>query len=219
LSDRSIGWWGDLEDATKTAWKAIADFGLDPQFGYVRLSTLTAVSGQTTGPLFDLAQERVRDVLNQAAARTEKLLRENWSLVESIAAALLEKEVLNTEDTMSLFLHRGLKDWPGVCKVRSKPVERAVRFATAPGVMDTPEGPVRYAAGDAIVTGEAGECWPISIAKFRVLYDPATGGTMGIDGLFHKMPRESLARDTYDRAERRSRHPDRERRRLDRGPR
>jgi len=184
---------GDLNRATEAAWDAIATLGLDEEVGRVSLSALAKATGQGGGVLFDIAQKRLRKVLNEAATKAESVLRENWNLVEKIAAALVDKGVLGTEDVMLLLLDHGLADWPGARKVRSLSQERVVRFATDAGVMETREGPVRYAAGDALVVGGAGESWPINRDKFAKLYEPMNSGAMGVDGTFRKMPRDALA--------------------------
>jgi len=45
-------------------------------------------------------------------------------------------------------------------------LRRRVHFAAAAGQLQTLEGPVAYAAGDAIVTGVAGEQWPVPADSF-----------------------------------------------------
>jgi len=183
----------DLDGATRTAWQAVARFGLDKEIGPISMPALAEVSGQSAGPVFGRVQERVQELLKESATRVESLLRENWSLVERVAAALVDREVLGTEDLMLLFIDRGLAQWPGVRKVRSVMMDREIRFATEPGVMETREGPVRYAVGDALVTGSGGECWPVDRAKFEGLYAPLEGGEMGVDGTFRKLSGDALA--------------------------
>lgn len=54
------------------------------------------------------------------------------------------------------------------------------RVAPTAGVVETLEGPVAHAAGDAICRGPAGERWPIGAARFATLYTPA--GPVAPDG-------------------------------------
>jgi len=64
-----------------------------------------------------------------------------------------------------------------------------VHFAPAAGQLQTLEGPVAYAAGDAIVTGVAGEQWPVPADSFAAKYRPATDAqSPDRDGLFVKRP-------------------------------
>lgn len=63
-----------------------------------------------------------------------------------------------------------------------------VTFARAPGEMVTLEGKVSYEQGDALMTGSAGEHWPISREKFQMTYEPAAPLRMGDDGPYVKKP-------------------------------
>jgi hypothetical protein len=47
---------------------------------------------------------------------------------------------------------------------------------------------VAFKAGDAILTGTAGESWPIAKATFETTYAPAEESRMGQDGKFFKKP-------------------------------
>ena len=68
----------------------------------------------------------------------------------------------------------------------SKVVSVSVRFASEAGVCDTAEGPVRYAAGDAIVTGRDEEQWPVEAALFAAKYEAAPETEAGGDGAYVK---------------------------------
>jgi hypothetical protein len=70
-----------------------------------------------------------------------------------------------------------------VCK---RPVLRRVVFAREPGNCPTLEGQVAYAPGDAIVTGEQGEQWPVARAHFDTNYRPAPQTRPGEDGLYER---------------------------------
>jgi PGDYG protein len=58
---------------------------------------------------------------------------------------------------------------------RAKPI--SYELATAPGTVDTLEGPVKHAAGFYIITGPKGERYPVPPAKFKELYDDNGDGT------------------------------------------
>lgn len=90
-------------------------------------------------------------------------------------------------DTLDLANH------PQARRVRKKPIDVQVSFAREAGTLATPEGPVRYAAGAALLTGAAGDSWPVERAKFDIAYTPVQGVTAGADGLYHKRPAELLA--------------------------
>lgn len=65
---------------------------------------------------------------------------------------------------------------------RSKPVEVQVEIARRDQTVDTLEGPVACQAGDAILTGTAGERWPVPAAELDQRYvclSPATQDTPG----------------------------------------
>ena len=55
---------------------------------------------------------------------------------------------------------------PGRILARKRPLEVDVRFAIQPAEIHTREGVVQAHAGDAIVTGGAGEHWRVSRAHF-----------------------------------------------------
>jgi hypothetical protein len=183
----------DFSRATERAWIWVAKLGLDAEFGPLCLDALTDISGARSGWLFDRAQQRVQDILKDCAARTRALLEENWHHVQAVADALVERKVLDTDELMTLLLDKGLAHWPGVRQVRSLPEQREVRFAEAAGVQATLEGPVRYTAGDAIVTGAGGELWPIARVVFDQAYEPVSPGSAGENGLYLKRPRQALA--------------------------
>jgi hypothetical protein len=79
-------------------------------------------------------------------------------------------------------------------RVVKRPVQVQVRFAEADGVCDTLEGPVGYLFGDAILTGVAGETWPVGRARFDDRYFPAEGTSAGEAGAYVKRPLPVLAR-------------------------
>ncbi len=69
-----------------------------------------------------------------------------------------------------------------------------VQFATAPGELVSREGPNRYTAGDALVTGSTGDRWSVSRARFDARYQAATGTLDGQDGTYINKPLPVLAR-------------------------
>lgn len=69
-----------------------------------------------------------------------------------------------------------------------RPLPVKVSFAEADGVCQTLEGPVAYRKGDAILTGIAGENWPVERLKFDERYSPAEGTAPGSEGNYIKKP-------------------------------
>lgn len=99
---------------------------------------------------------------------------------------------------------RGIHALDGVRQARKRPIPLHVHFATEADLTRTDgvynagrirtsetaaeDAGVRFAPGDAIVTGTRGEQWPIVRATFETTYQPSDpGGAFGVDGLFHKV--------------------------------
>lgn len=83
-------------------------------------------------------------------------------------------------------------------KYRKKPIPHSVSFAKAAGTLQTLEGPVDYASGDALMTGVAEEHWPISRPRFEATYTPVPPTVMGENGLYLKMPIPVSAYQAHD---------------------
>lgn len=73
-------------------------------------------------------------------------------------------------------------------RARKRPLPVTVEFAASAGMVQTLEGPVRYRAGDALLTGIAGECWPIGRAKFDAAYEPVPPTVAGTAGAYRRRP-------------------------------
>jgi hypothetical protein len=82
---------------------------------------------------------------------------------------------------------------PQALRVCKKPDPVRTQFATADGTCETLEGPVRFQAGDAILTGSHGEHWPVGRDTFRAAYDPVPPTHAGEDGDYRKAPSVTLA--------------------------
>lgn len=179
----------DIEKATKRAWRSIAWYGLDLEFGPVDLSIFEEKSGW----LYDEAQKRLQVVMKEAAARTDKILKENWIKLEATANALIATGEVDFEQFVAGLAMNGLENVPGALRAQNIPVVRDVTFVSQPGSHQTPEGSVLYEAGDALVTGENGDCWPITRAVFEKLYAPINGSILGQNGRYEKPARHVLA--------------------------
>ncbi|ARK89762.1 PGDYG domain-containing protein [Burkholderia pseudomallei] len=70
-----------------------------------------------------------------------------------------------------------------------------VEFAAQTGELTSLEGPNRYAAGDALVTGSTGDRWVVSRERFDAKYAPvAAGGAHGEPGAYRNRPAVVLAK-------------------------
>lgn len=65
-----------------------------------------------------------------------------------------------------------------------------VTIADRAGVVQTLEGAVRHEAGEAIVTGQQGEQWPVARAVFESKYRPVGGQTAGHSGYYERVEEE-----------------------------
>jgi hypothetical protein len=76
---------------------------------------------------------------------------------------------------------------------RKRPNELQVEFTATACVVQTAEGAVHAEAGDAIVTGTAGERWSMSPARFGVAYKPVPPTLAGQSGRYISLPIQVLA--------------------------
>ena len=76
----------------------------------------------------------------------------------------------------------------GAFRARKRPLRVRVEFAEQAGELATREGPVRYAPGDALLTGIDGERWPIPQASFAEHYGPCAPTPAGVAGWYVKRP-------------------------------
>ncbi|HEX8168345.1 MAG TPA: PGDYG domain-containing protein [Beijerinckiaceae bacterium] len=82
---------------------------------------------------------------------------------------------------------------PRALRVCKKPIPVQVEFAAADGVCETLEGPVRFRAGDAILTGVEGERWPVRREMFLSGYEPVPPVRAGENGSYRKRPTVAYA--------------------------
>lgn len=86
-----------------------------------------------------------------------------------------------------------LAQHPDAFRARSKPIIVSAHFASVSGEIETLEGTVRHAAGDALVTGVAGERWPVPRARFLAGYEALDPIAAGEDGRYVRRPRSVFA--------------------------
>lgn len=68
-----------------------------------------------------------------------------------------------------------------------------VRFTPVACTVQTSEGLVHAAPGDAIITGTAGEHWRVSRARFPDKYRPVPPTVAGESGRYQSLPNQILA--------------------------
>jgi ATP-dependent Zn protease len=83
----------DLEEATRHAYVAIANMGMDEELGPIHLDTLTQnVSKQ-------LFRQKIEEALSRwigdATVKAEKLVARHWEKIEKLAAVLIKKEIVD----------------------------------------------------------------------------------------------------------------------------
>lgn len=69
-----------------------------------------------------------------------------------------------------------------------------VEFARQPGELQSLEGPNRYRAGDALVSGVTGTRWSVARERFDARYEPVAPTVAGQDGSYRARPIPVLAR-------------------------
>lgn len=70
----------------------------------------------------------------------------------------------------------------------------AVVFAAHAGELISREGPNRYRAGDALITGSTGDRWSVSRDRFDAKYQPLPPLVAGKDGNYRARPLPVLAK-------------------------
>lgn len=69
-----------------------------------------------------------------------------------------------------------------------------VVFAKSLGELISREGPNRFQAGDALITGSTGDRWSVSRSRFDAKYLPVAPVVAGADGRYRSRPVPVLAR-------------------------
>lgn len=86
-----------------------------------------------------------------------------------------------------------LRNAPQHVKARKRAFPVRVRFTDGDCVVQTLEGGVVAKAGDAIVTGFAGEQWPVAREHFASKYRPIAPCENGAAGMYLSLPIEVIA--------------------------
>ena len=73
-----------------------------------------------------------------------------------------------------------------------------VVFAGSAGELISREGPNRFAAGDALITGSTGDRWSVSRSRFDARYIPVAPEQTGEDGRYRSRPSPVLAKQMVE---------------------
>ncbi len=109
----STGAANDLQQITKIAYSMVTAYGMNKKVGNVSFydpgqeNTFTKPFSEETGKIID---EEVRGIIDDAYARTLKLLTERKHEVEVLAKELLDKEVLHKSDVETLIGKRPFEE-------------------------------------------------------------------------------------------------------------
>ncbi|MBQ1936955.1 MAG: ATP-dependent zinc metalloprotease FtsH, partial [Bacteroidales bacterium] len=98
----------DFERMTKLAYSMVTYYGMSDKIGNLSFYDSTGSRGfdlskpysEKTAQLID---SEAKAIVDEVTARTKKLLTENWEGVEQLAAILIEKEVIMSDDIENIF--------------------------------------------------------------------------------------------------------------------
>jgi len=132
LNELSTGAGNDIERATELARKMVCEWGMSKELGPVTF-------GKKSEEIFlgrEIAQHRdysentaiiidqeVKEIVQSAADRAEKLLRENEKILHRLAEVLLEREILDGDDVDRIIQGKRLKSRKAV-KKETKPEKK-----------------------------------------------------------------------------------------------
>lgn len=103
----STGALDDIRRATDIAYKAVAEYGLNPTIGPISMATLSGGGadesggvpwGRDQGHLVDIVQREVRELLQSALEVALSVVRANPTVLEGLGAHLEEKEKVDGEE-------------------------------------------------------------------------------------------------------------------------
>jgi cell division protease FtsH len=116
----STGAQNDLERITKMGYAMVVDYGMSERVGFVSFN----LSGSANeGPIFDkpyseetarIIDEEVKRIIDDVRERATRLLTEHGDKLETMAQALLEKEVLGPRDLVDILGERPYGEYMSV---------------------------------------------------------------------------------------------------------
>eukprot|EP00884_Botryococcus_braunii_P009436 jgi/Botrbrau1/18494/Bobra.0072s0073.1 len=148
LGKISTGAQNDLERVTKMAYNQVALYGMNPKIGLLSFPSddnrFDKPYSEDTARIID---EEVRVLIDSAYQRTLELLTEKKDLVEKLAMALLDKEVVNSDDLEAILGPRPFRSTElrnidrfreGFQKNSAEALDQSSSAAESEGTDDTP---------------------------------------------------------------------------------
>ncbi len=142
FSDVTSGAQDDLAKATQIARKMVCEYGMSEKLGPItyRKKSEEIFLGRELGEgqnysdqTAQVIDEEVKRLIAESQERVKKVLVDSRAALESLAKALMEKEVLNGEEITALIEGRPLP--PPAAPPASPPPRRRNEGGTAPGVV------------------------------------------------------------------------------------
>lgn len=103
---------GDLEFATRLAYYAVAEWGMDPTFGNISISAIRQ-AGHSSDALNRQLDQCIKVWLDEANQLAQDVLSSHWGAVNSVVQALLEKETLAQVEIECLLIETGKSNQTG----------------------------------------------------------------------------------------------------------
>jgi hypothetical protein len=142
----------------RAAWveaDALRQSGVNPDNFEGVYTVLTIFPGTYSPPANEPKSSQVDDAVGMTG-------NEYWA-----KHALMKKSAEAPKDCNNIDLGKDVK----AVRVYKKPVVLSFEYASEDTTIETKEGPVKCAKGDAVLTGTKGERWPIQRQKFESTYD------------------------------------------------
>jgi len=155
----------DLERITKMAYAMVGDFGMSERVGYVSYNLQKQEEQPLAGkPYSDatglVVDQEVKALSDEIRSRTRALLEEHKDLLQTLAQALLEQEVLNEQDLIRILGERPYKRQDELTPVDAEQEPVDVPSPGAAGGEGPPPVPPP-SGGDGSARSDAGEVEPI----------------------------------------------------------
>jgi cell division protease FtsH len=95
----------DLKQATRYAYDMVAKLGMCEDIGYINIDGIPKIENKqgiiadiTSNFMKDKIEAQVIKILKNQKQRAEKLVEDNWSLIEKLAKKLLKQEVVHEQE-------------------------------------------------------------------------------------------------------------------------
>ncbi len=95
----------DLSQASLQAYTAIANLGLDKDLGFINIDSILPLDNYF---LSQQIEKRYLHWINEAQKRAKKLVDEHWGKIEKLALALIEKEIVESDELASIIANESI---------------------------------------------------------------------------------------------------------------